>query len=218
MVSKKYSILILVLSLFCLFAAIETVEGGSYIKMVYDLSVGFIVSAIFYWVVVYLPERRREEMVGWELQRQYDTFKRDCISIFLILSKSQSYPNKEALLDQEEFRRYFKNKNETGEARWDAIFNGLQENKFYLRGIVFRLRLLGDEIKFARSTLNVIDPGVYEFFGNLSREIDSMGLIGEDSEDLKALVRFLWQVFAGWDWDVGYRRSDFIREMLKKVG
>jgi len=136
MISRRYLVCIILASLICIFIAVETVPNGDYKAIAYDLSIGFIVSAIFYWLVVYLPESHRKEIIHTGLNEQYDSFRSSCINTFLILSSSQGYPNKDALLDQEEFKRYFKNNNERGENRWDAVANGLQAKEFYLREIV----------------------------------------------------------------------------------
>jgi uncharacterized membrane protein len=59
MFSKSHFAFIVFASFICILIAFETVENCNYIKIAYDLSVGFIVSAIFYWIVVYLPESNR---------------------------------------------------------------------------------------------------------------------------------------------------------------
>lgn len=217
MISKRHLVFIVLASLICIFIAAATVANGDYKAVAYDLSVGFIVSAIFYWIVVYLPESNRKKIIHAGLKQQYDSFKRSCISNFLILSKSQSYPHKDALLDQEEFKRYFKNTNESGENRWDAVANGLQSNEFYLRETIYELRMLNDEIRFVRSTLNIKDIEVYEFLGRLSRAIVRMESTTQDYDEIKSFCRFLWEIFTGWNWVSGYSKTDLIQEMLGRA-
>ncbi|RJX29966.1 MAG: hypothetical protein C4516_11085 [Oxalobacter sp.] len=217
MISRRHLVCIALTSFICVYIAAKTVANGDYKSIVYDLSVGFIVSAIFYWVVVYLPESNRKKIVHSGLKEQYDSFRRSCISNFLILSNSQNHPNKDALLDQEEFKRYFKSDNERGENRWDAVANGLQENEFYLREIIYELRMLSDEIRFVRSTLNIKDIEVYEFLGRFSRVIVRMESTTQDYDDIKSLSGFLWEIFTGWSWVRGYSKTNFIQEMLEKA-
>jgi hypothetical protein len=217
MISKRHLVFIVLASFVCIYIAAATVANDDYKAIAYDLSVGFIVSAIFYWIVVYLPESNRKEIIHSGLKEQYDNFRRSCISNFLILSSSQSYPHRDALLDQEEFRRYFKNNNDNGENRWDAVANGLQANDYYLREIVYELRMLNEEIRFARSTLNIKDIEVYEFLGRLSRAIVRMESTTQDYDDIKSFCRFLWEIFTGWNWVSGYSKTDVIQEMLGRV-
>jgi len=217
MISIKHIVCIALASFICIFIATATVTNGDYKAIAYDLSVGFILSAIFYWIVVYLPESNRKKIVHSGLKKQYDSFRSSCIGNFLILSDSQSYPHKDALLDQEEFKRYFKNRNEKDEIRWDAVANGLQANEFYLREIVYELRMLNDEIRFIRSTLNIKDIEVYEFLGRLSREIVRMESTTQNYDDIKSFCRFLWEIFTGWSWVGGYSKTNRIQEMLGRA-
>lgn len=120
-------------------------------------------------------------------------------------------------MDQEEFRRYFKNNNEKGENRWDAVANGLQENELYLKEIVYELRMLNDEIRFIRSTLNIKDIEVYEFLGRLSREVVRMESTTQDYDEIKLFCRFLWEIFTGWNWVSGNSKTNLIQEMLGRA-
>ncbi len=217
MISRRHLVFIVLVSFVCMCIAAATVANGDCKAIAYDLSVGFIVSAIFYWIVVYLPESNRKKIIHSGLKEQYDCFRKSCISNFLVLSSSQNYPHRDALLDQEEFRRYFKNNNDKGESRWDAVVNGLQANDYYLREIVYELRMLNDEIRFVRSTLNIKDIEVYEFLGRLSRAIVRMESTTQGHDDIKSFCRFLWEIFAGWNWVDGYSKANIIQEMLGRA-
>lgn len=131
-----------------LMVGVETTPDKNYILLVNALSVGFVISAVFYFIVMYLPESQKRSRIYRSIERQYQLFKKSCIGTFLILSNSQEYQHREMLLDQEEFRRYFKNNNTNNENRWDAVANGIQNNEYYLNEILYELRVLNDEIKF----------------------------------------------------------------------
>jgi hypothetical protein len=217
MISRTNILYVAIAAIAGLFLAAATVSEGEYREIVYDLSVGFVLSFVFYLMVVYLPERNRRRVIHAGLKEQYDDFRRSCIHTFLILSNSQSYPNRDALLDQAEFKRYFKNNNEQGKNRWDAVANGLQGNEFYLREIVYELRMLNDEIRFVRSSLHINDVEAYEFLGRLSRSIVRMEATTPDYDEIKSFCGFLWQIFTGWSWVHGYSQSDIIQEMVRRA-
>ena len=217
MISRTYLVCITLVAVACIVVAAATVPDDDFLLIIYDLSVGFVLSAVFYVIVVHLPERNRRRIVHAGLKEQYDQFRRSCIHIFLILSKSQSYPNRDALLDKEEFKRYFKNNNDEGENRWDAVANGLQRSEFYLREVIYELRMLSDEIRFVRSTLHVNDVEAYEFLGRLSRAIIRMEATSPDYDEIKSFCGFLWQIFAGWSWVHGYSKSNVIEEMVERA-
>lgn len=76
--------------------------------VVFDLSVGFLVSAIFYLLVVWFPDRRKKCLIKKSLEVQYQLFKEDTISILLSAcqpSTKAGLPKK--LSEQSEFRKFF---------------------------------------------------------------------------------------------------------------
>ena len=217
MLNRRAALSIGILAFLCLLLAIHTAPGGSYQTIIHALSLGFVASAIFYFLVVFAPEHRRRKLVHANLKSEYDEFRLACIGTFLILSDSQEYGDSRMLLDQSEFRRYFKGKNAAGEDKWDSLANALQTSDYYLKEIVYYLHVLNEELRFARNAINIHDAEVFEFLTRLSQEITRMEGTERDYESVKTFCRFLWSVFTGWSWVSGYRESDLIKEMLGRA-
>jgi len=217
MLDKKLTMTLIFLTLVFLAIGIKTVDSIGYGSMFNSLSIGFVVSSIFYFLVVYMPEYKRRSLVRKHLEGQYIQFKMSCIITFLILSDSQEYPNKEELLNLSEFRRYFKMKNTRGESRWGAVANSLEESDYYLKEIIYYLQILNEEIKYTRNVVNVNDPEVVNFLNNLSQIIMRMELTEGEYEDVKSLCKFLWSVFTGWDLAKGYSETDIIKDIIERA-
>ncbi|WP_020159516.1 hypothetical protein [Methylobacter marinus] len=217
MLDKKWTIVLVVLTVILLTAGIKTTGKEGYESVINSLSIGFVVSSIFYFLVVYMPEYKRKKMVLETLKSQYTEFKLSCIDTFLILSDSQEYKNREELLNLSEFRRYFKNNNKRGENRWDAIANSLQSNEFYLKEIIYYLRMLNEEIRYTRNVVNLNDPEVFDFLNRLSQAIVRMESTEREYDDIKSFCSFLWPMFTGWNWVEGYRESDLIKDMIGRA-
>jgi hypothetical protein len=201
----------------CLMVGARTTPNRDYIQLLNALSVGFVISAAFYFLVVYLPESQKRSRIYRGMEKQYRLFKKSCIDTFLILSCSQEYQHREMLLDQEEFRRYFKNYNANNENRWDAVANGIQNNEYYLNEILYELRMLNDEIKFVRNNIDIHDEEVFQFLKNLSQIIHRMESTKPEYDDIKSFCRFLWEIFSGWSFIDGYRKTDIIAEMIGHI-
>lgn len=201
----------------CLVLAIHTSPNGDPAFVVNSLAIGFAVSAVFYFLVVFAPEYHRRRLVQANLHSEYDEFRLSCIRTFLILARSQEYGDPRMLLDQAEFRRYFKHRNSDGEDRWDAVANGLESNNFYLREIVYHLRMFNEAIRYARNAINIHDLEVFEFLSRLSQEISRMEGTERDYESIKSFCGFLWSVFTGWSWADGYAKSEIIKDMLSRA-
>ncbi len=168
MPDKKINVGLIVATLICLLIGVFTTPNKDYGSLLNTLSVGFVTSAIFFFIVVYLPERQRRSRIYRSVEKQYKQFKLSCIGTFLILSKSQEYNHREMLLDQQEFKRYFSNNNTQNRVRWDAVINMIQDNKYYLNEILYELRLLNDEIRFVRNSIDIHDEEAFSFLINLS--------------------------------------------------
>ena len=217
MLDKKLTILLIFLTLIFLAIGITTVDSIGYGSMINSLSVGFVVSSIFYFLVVYMPEYKRRKMLHESLKSQYLQFKISCINTFLIISNSQEYSDKEELLNLTEFRRYFKKENKNGENRWGAVANSLQDSEYYLREVIYYLQMLNEEIRYTRNSINLNDPEVFEFLNRLSQLIARMESTEREYDDIKSLCGFLWSIFTGWDWAKGYSESDIIKDIIGRA-
>ncbi|PYE36460.1 hypothetical protein [Psychrobacter fozii] len=217
MLDKKLTILLVFLTLIFLAIGITTVDSNGYGSMINSLSVGFVVSSIFYFLVVYMPEYKRRKMLHESLKSQYLQFKISCINTFLIISNSQEHSDREELLNLTEFRRYFKKENKNGENRWDAVANSLQDSEYYLREVIYYLQMLNEEIRYTRNSINLNDPEVFEFLNRLSQLIARMESTEREYDDIKSLCGFLWSIFTGWDWAKGYSESDIIKDIIGRA-
>ena len=216
MPDRKITWFLGILMVGCLIVGVETTPVKNYILLVNALSVGFVISAAFYFLVVYLPESQKRSRIYRSMEKQYQFFKKSCISTFLILSNSQDYPHSEMLLDQEEFRRYFEHKNTNNRKRWDAVINGIQDNEYYLNEILYELRVLNDEIKFVRSAIDIHDEEVFLYLNTLSRIILRMEATKPEYDDIKSLSRFLWEIFTGRSF-IDDRKTDIIADMIGRI-
>lgn len=217
MPEKKIIWFLAIATVVCLTVSVGTTPEKDYILLVNALSVGFVISAAFYFIVVYLPESQKRSRIFRSMEKQYLLFKKSCIGTFLILSSSQEYQHREMLLDHEEFRRYFKNNNENNENRWDAVANGIQNNEYYLNEILYELRVLNDEIKFVRSNIDIHDEEAFQFLNYLSQIIHRMESTKPAYDDIKSFCRFLWEIFTGWSFVDGYRKKDIIADMIMRI-
>ena len=217
MIDRRFQVGILVATIVALIVGILTVPNEDYMGIMHSVCVGFVLSAIFYFVVVYLPESRRKKMICLAFAEQYNQFRSSCISTFLILSDSQEYQQRENLLDKSEFQRYFKNNNTLGENRWGEVANGMQGNEFYLREIVYELRMFNEEIKYIRNTIYLGDSEVFNFLNKLSQAIHRYELTQPEYDEIKSFCRFLWSVFTGFNLLDGYENRDYIEKMLAKA-
>lgn len=215
MLNPRLATAIGLIAIVCLLIAVKMTTDLK--GLISSLSLGFVISAIFYFLVVFFPERSRRNLYHNSLERQFEEFRLSCIGIFLILSGSQGYQHKRNLLDQAEFRRYFKNSDENGIERWDAVAEGLEANRYYLRDIVHELRMLNDELKFFRSSVHFHDSQVHDFLHRLSKELARLENTEPHYDDIKSFCQFLWSIFTGWSWIEGYSKVNIVEDVINRA-
>jgi hypothetical protein len=121
----------------------------------------------------------------------------------------------ETLLDAERFREYFEQKVTPDRTRWHEFFNNL--DKFYLGQLQTVMDQFRDELIFILNNIDIPKDEPFEFLKRLSAAISQMKSVTLGYDETKPLDRFLWNVFAGWDWLEGYRKEDVIQKMIDEI-
>ena len=198
---------------------IETIFGqfASGNSIIFNVSIGFLVSIIFYILVVWIPDKRRKNIIKHNIEEQYPFFKEDTIHILLSACSVGSYdsnsPSK--LSDQNEFRKYFKENISASQNRWHAVFNGLEG--YLLRELLVELEILLNEVTFVLNNVYINDQNVFSFFKRLSYSVYKLKNTTSEYDDLKRLASFLWELFAGWSMIDGYRNEEIVKVMISKI-
>ena len=180
-------------------------------SIVFNLSIGYLVSVFFWLLVVYFPERGRRRM-----SRRYQDFREDTIQILLWSSVGihDSELPKE-LCDHRKFREYF---DENKKERWYAALNGLQGNKDRIEDVLLELELLAGEVSYVLNNVSIQDPKVHSFFKRLNEHIYRLKSASVYSYDqVKYLGGFLWEIHARWSIIDGQREEDVVQDMIDSI-
>jgi hypothetical protein len=185
-------------------------------KIIYDIAVGSFISLIFYLLIVRLPENQRRRRLKKSFREQYTNFREECIEIMLMVADGTfEWGFHRTLIDQDKFKEYFKESVSPSQDRWDAFMNNLDAH--YLQALITKMEILRDEISFILNNVDIPDDAPFKFLKRLSAAIFSMRGTTLDYDSTKSFARFLWSVFAGWDFVTGYRERDIIEEMIEAI-
>jgi len=184
--------------------------------IIFNLSIGFLVSSFFYLLVVWFPEKRRRNIIKNNLVEQYQSFKEDTISILLSACQS-SYKGElpRDLTNQSEFRIFFKESVTDSQNRWHVVLNNLNDR--LLQELLVEFEILLNEVTYVLNNVTIEDPNVFSFFKRLSQTVYKMKNTTLDYDDVKHLSGFLWELFAGWSFIDGYREDDIVAVMIKEI-
>lgn len=186
-------------------------------KAFYSISLALLVSSIFYVGTVIIPEVQRRNRIKNGLMKRYLAFKKSCIDIFLIASKSQDYQYRDNLLEPEEFKRYFFIRSENGQSRWDLVATSIDDGDYLSDELVSELEFLMREVSLVRSTIDLYDVKVEDFFSNLVQIIHKLRTTSPNSDDYKYFCRILLEIFAHWSLIDGQLEDDIFESMIEKI-
>jgi hypothetical protein len=182
----------------------------------YDLGIGSIISVFFYWLVVRLPENAKRRRIRNSFVEHFREFKEDAIATMLMVTDDTfAWGFHRELVDQNNFRDYFKQEVSPGEDRWDSLHNKMTD--YYLDELLTHLEILRAEILFTMSAVEIDDKRVLEFLKRLSATIIKMRKTTRDYDSMKSFGKFMWEVFAGWSFVTGYQKRDFFEDMIRAI-
>ena len=187
-------------------------------SIIFNLSIGFLVSVFFYILVVWLPNRQRKSLIKRNFKEHYRSFKHDTISILLMACQG-SYPGQLPweLSEQREFEKFFKTPidSDARNIRWYAVLNGLKEHD--LKELLIVMEIFMNEIAYVLNNVNIDEPKVFAFFKRLSQAVYRLKNSTLDHDEIKSLSRFIWEIFAGFSIVDGRRDYDVIKVMINKI-
>ena len=182
-------------------------------SIVFNLSVGYLVSLFFWLLVVYFPDRTRRRILRDNLGRRYQDFRESTIQILLwasIGSHDSELPKE--LCDHRRFKEFF---DENDKKHWYAALNGLQGNKDRVDELLLELELFAGEVSYVLNNVNIQDQKVHSFFKRLSENIYRLKNSTVYSYDqVKYLGNFLWAIHARWSIIDGQLENDVIQDMI----
>lgn len=180
----------------------------------YDFLIGLIVSGFFYFLMVYMPEKKKRSVIKNRLRSHYFEVRREIISIILDSIRENGYAvmTKKNLIVPDNFKKYFI---ENNEKRWSQFLNNLDTQIFNDIGI--ELKVLRNDVSFVLNNIYIDDKKVFDFFRRLSIIIIEIeeNKFGDEFE--KGFSRFLWQLLAGWSFVDGYKEEDIMESMIQKI-
>lgn len=185
-------------------------------SIVFNLSVGYLVSLFFWSLVVYFPERTRRLILRDNLSRRYQDFRESTIQILLWASigAHDSQLPKE-LCDHRKFREFF---DENGKEHWYAALNGLQGTKERVDELLLELELFAGEVSYVLNSVNIQDPRVHSFFKRLSENIYRLkNSTVYSCDQVKYLGNFIWIIHARWSSIDGQLENDVIQDMIDAI-
>lgn len=184
--------------------------------IVFNLSVGYLSSTIFWILVVYLPEKSRRNLFRKTLATRYTEFKYEIVQTFIwAAGESQDVQFVEDLAnDHIKFKDYFGSSN----ARWYAVLNGIQGSELRMHELLLAMKMFSDEVAYVLNNVPIDDPSVHRVFKRLNESIFRLRESEVDLYDrVKYVGNFLWGILARWDIIEGQVEDDIVEKMIALI-
>ncbi|MGV8942361.1 MAG: hypothetical protein ACOH1P_12645 [Lysobacter sp.] len=195
-------------------AAFEQFNTGN--QIAFDLSVGVLSAIGMFYLLVRLPEYERKTRIKRHLNFSYQSFKKSSIQIFVgAVQGSYNTEIIDRLMNQKEFRDFFKEPYVPGQNKWHGVANKMDD--FLLRQLVLEAEVLLNEFQHALSVLDIKDPETYAFMKRLSEALYRAKNWSSDYDGVKEVLGFFWSVLSGWSGADGYQDGEYIPDMIAKL-
>lgn len=184
---------------------------------------GGLVSFFFYWLVVYLPEKRKRQVIKHNLSKMYHRIKRDIL--FQVVFASQKGGRNDLRADTDTiaelmtidgFKSAFKDGREADEGFY-AFENQMSDDTHELQQILLNLELLTSQISFVLHNYPMDDENLFDFFKRLELMLLSLRRSTAGYDESKPLCNFIYRMFSGWDDIYGYSGYDVIERMIADI-
>lgn len=184
-----------------------------------NIITGFIVSFVFYYLLVYLPGRRKNSVVRRFLLDSYiDTkewilFQVVCASIKGGREDLDTSMIKE-LMDREKFRNAFSNGSLATEGFY-AFQNQMMDRTAEFDEIIISLRIIKSHLEHA--SLYIDDPGSFVQMRSISMTLTRLEATQPGYDSSEQLCEFIYRMFTGFNYTEEYRGRDPIEKILASL-
>lgn len=188
-----------------------------------NLLTGGVISFLFYFLVVFLPERRKKSIIKSNLRKFYRNIKQDILWQVIFASirggrsdLTTSVQEVDRLMDIEHFKATFEGGKEANEGFY-AFENQMSDDTHEFRAIILSLRVLSKQIEFVLHNYAIDDQKAFDFFKRLEAFLMRLQSTGPGYDESKALCQFIWEIFTGFNLIEGYRGYDPIEKMIEDI-
>lgn len=187
-------------------------------EIVFGLSVGLLTGVFVWFLLVWLPEQKRREIIRTNLRRKYHDFKHATMQTLVhAAGQSVDLETIDSLCEHyEKFREFF---DANDKSLWYAAMNGIaDESKPYLDDILVEYQILADEFNFASNNILIQDEEVHSFLRRILEIVYRLRNYNSDRYNLEKLVgQYLFEIFARWSLIDGQRETDYVEDMIDRI-
>ncbi|ENX3946294.1 hypothetical protein ACFO1C_001620 [Photobacterium damselae] len=184
--------------------------------IIFNLSCGMLISIWFYFLVVWLPEKKNKNRVKTHFIFQYTEFKRNLIMHIVRACREPCCSDLlDSLIVNQAFKSYFKEKVTIDQDRWHVFLNNL--DKDLLNDILHEFEAFQYATSYLLGSVQVDDDEVFSFLHRINTISITLKGVSVEDDSIKRLSRLLWEILAGFSGNNGYQDYDYFDKMFRKI-
>jgi hypothetical protein len=187
-------------------------------SLLFEFGLGTSVSVLFYWLLVQLPEISKRKRLRRYLLQSYLAFRRSAVIQFLSAAEAGfvDFNLADELVPQKSFKSYFSRPSGKVDGdKWHDVANNISQNEG--SELLIAMSVLRDDIQYVLNNTDVADQASFEFLQRLSRAMKEYDPRTTDYDDQKVVLRFFWQLMAGFNPATGYEVRDPVEHIIRRI-
>lgn len=188
-----------------------------------NLLMGIIISFVFYYFIVYIPERRRLAIIRDSTIKMYLEIKSDILYSVICASIKGGRTDLDSgtdfindLMSPDNFRRYFEGGREADEGFY-AFENQMGDRTAEFEDIVLNFELLAKQLSYLLQNYEFRDTKIVTILKRIEMLLIRFRHSQAGYDESKPLCKFLFEIFAGWSSIDGYVGYDYIEKILREL-
>ncbi len=188
---------------------------GDFYAIAISLLSGALISFLFYYLVVKIPENRRVKIIKNQFKRSFKDIKRSVLRDVISASINGGrhdlqidHDTVESLMTVSGFEDAFKGGRE-GHEGFYAFRNHMSGDALEYRDILIDLHMLSAEIDFLLHNIEIENEEIFGFFKRLQRYLIRVEKIGPGYDEEKELSSLIWDLYGQFcfiEGNLGYNR------------
>ncbi|WP_192484739.1 MULTISPECIES: hypothetical protein [Cysteiniphilum] len=209
----------LVVLMFIAITAIISLYFYANNHIVASLSSGYLVSFIFWLMVIFLPGILEKHALKKQMIVVYLEFKDRILSELLWISKVHFEVKKQLKKGEIKFEYFFSEKTSSTKKRWHDVMNTLEDDLYRRDVILTEMLTLYESFVYYLLRIKSHNCGAQIRLQYLNHEILRVNRIFKFKgyDEVKYLCAFLWDMFSESDQCTGKYNPDWVISVIKKL-
>jgi hypothetical protein len=188
-----------------------------------NLLISIIVSFVFYFFIIFIPESRRKRLIKTSALKMYRNIKQDILAAIVGSSikggrddLTEDSDFLESLMSPDIFKANFEDGGEANEGFY-AFENQIGHRTPEFEEIILNFELIEREVSFILGNYKFDDQEIFDLLKRIGSLMLRLKHSQPGHDESKRLCGLIWEICAGWSMITGFRGYDIIEKAISDI-